>query len=119
MARRARQGTLGMTIPLVPGVTPGSGPAHLSLFGYDPIALPVGRGVLEAVGVGLEVGPGEGAARGNFCPLDGQGRITDRRARRPPTEQAAPIVQRLSAIRLQGASVEVRHVREHRFALVL
>jgi len=119
MDRLARQGTLGMTIPLVPGVTPGSGPAHLSLFGYDPIALPVGRGVLEAVGVGLEVGPGEVAARGNFCTLDGQGRITDRRAGRIPTEQAAPIVQRLSAIRLQGASVEVRHVREHRFALVL
>jgi 2,3-bisphosphoglycerate-independent phosphoglycerate mutase len=119
MDRLAREGTLGMTIPLGPGLTPGSGPAHLSLFGYDPIARPVGRGVLEAIGVGLEVRRGDVAARGNFCTLDGQGRITDRRAARIPTEQAAPIVQRLSRIRLEGASAEVRHVREHRFALVL
>jgi 2,3-bisphosphoglycerate-independent phosphoglycerate mutase len=119
MDRLAREGTLGMTIPLGPGLTPGSGPAHLSLFGYDPIARPVGRGVLEAIGVGLEVRRGDVAARGNFCTLDGQGRITDRRAARIPTEQAAPIVQRLSGIRLEGAWAEVRHVREHRFALVL
>ncbi len=119
MDRLASEGALGMTIPLAPGLTPGSGPAHLSLFGYDPIARPVGRGVLEAIGVGLEVRPGDVAARGNFCTIDAQGRIADRRAGRIPTEQAAPIVERLSAIPLDGASAEIRHVREHRFALVL
>ncbi len=70
MDRLAREGTLGMTIPLGAGLTPGSGPAHLSLFGYDPIARPVGRGVLESIGVGLEVRPGDVAARGNFCTID-------------------------------------------------
>src|SRR3990172_3122125 len=80
MDRLAREGTLGMTIPLGAGLTPGSGPAHLSLFGYDPIARPVGRGVLESIGVGLEVRPGDVAARGNFCTIDAQGLITDRRA---------------------------------------
>ncbi|MBM2844600.1 MAG: cofactor-independent phosphoglycerate mutase [Anaerolineales bacterium] len=98
MDRLAREGTLGMTIPLGAGLTPGSGPAHLSLFGYDPIARPVGRGVLESIGVGLEVRPGDVAARGNFCTIDAQGRITDRRAGRIPGDQAAPITERLAEI---------------------
>jgi 2,3-bisphosphoglycerate-independent phosphoglycerate mutase len=119
MDRLAREGTLGMTVPLGPGLTPGSGPAHLALFGYDPIAHPVGRGVLEAIGVGLEVKTGDVAARGNFCTVDAQGRITDRRAGRIPGDQAAPIAQRLGEIRVEGAQVTVRHVREHRFAIVL
>jgi len=119
MDRLAREGTLGMTIPLGAGLTPGSGPAHLSLFGYDPIARPVGRGVLESIGVGLEVRPGDVAARGNFCTIDAQGLITDRRAGRIPRDQAAPITERLAEIRVDGASVAVRHVREHRFAIVL
>src|SRR3990172_2017526 len=116
MDRLAREATLGMTIPLGSGLTPGSGPAHLSLFGYDPIARPVGRGVLESIGVGLEVKPGDVAARGNFCTLDAQGRITDRRAGRIPGDQAGPIAQRLDEIKVDGAKVTVRHVREHRFA---
>src|SRR3989304_5438229 len=107
MDRLASEGTLGMTIPLMAGLTPGSGPAHLSLFGYDPIARPVGRGVLEAIGVGLEVRAGDVAARGNFCTLDSQGRISDRRAGRIPTAQAAPLVDRLARIRLDGAAAEV------------
>lgn len=119
MDRLAREGTLGMTVPLGAGLTPGSGPAHLSLFGYDPIARPVGRGVLESIGVGLEVRPGDVAARGNFCTIDAQGRITDRRAGRIPGDQAAPITERLAGIRVDGAQVAVRHVREHRFAIVL
>ena len=119
MDRLARAGTLGMTIPLGAGLTPGSGPAHLALFGYDPIARPVGRGVLESIGVGLEVRPGDVAARGNFCTIDAQGLITDRRAGRIPGDLAAPITEQLAAIRVDGASVAVRHVREHRFAIVL
>lgn len=118
MDRLAGEGTLGQSIPLEPGLTPGSGPAHLALFGYDPIASPVGRGVLESIGVGLEVRAGDVAARGNFCTLDPEGRITDRRAGRIPGEEAAPLVDRLSGIRLEGAQAMVRHVREHRFAVV-
>ncbi len=88
--RLAVEGSLGLSQPLLPGLTPGSGPAHLALFGYDPMARPVGRGVLEAIGVGLRVGLGEVAARGNFCTVDAAGRITDRRAGRIPSEAAAP-----------------------------
>jgi 2,3-bisphosphoglycerate-independent phosphoglycerate mutase len=117
--RLATEGTVGRVVPLTPGLTPGSGPAHLALFGYDPIARPVGRGVLEAIGVGLQVRPGDVAARGNFCTLDPQGNISDRRAGRIPNEAARPIVERLASIQVKGASSEIRHVREHRFALVL
>jgi 2,3-bisphosphoglycerate-independent phosphoglycerate mutase len=117
--RLAKEGVLGMTVPLGAGLTPGSGPAHLALFGYDPIARPVGRGVLESIGVGLEVRPGDVAARGNFCTIDAQGRITDRRAGRIQGDLAAPITERLAEIQIEGAQVTVRHVREHRFALVL
>jgi 2,3-bisphosphoglycerate-independent phosphoglycerate mutase len=118
MDRLARGGILGQTVPLGAGITPGSGPAHLSLFGYDPIAQPVGRGVLESIGVGLQVRAGDVAARGNFCTVDDQGRITDRRAGRIPGDQAEPIARRLDGIELDGAQATVRHVREHRFAVV-
>lgn len=118
MDQLAQQGSLGAIVPLGPGLTPGSGPAHLALFGYDPIAQPVGRGVLESIGVGLEVARGDVAARGNFCTVDAQGRITDRRAGRIPGEMAAPIAERLATIRVDGAETVVRHVREHRFAVV-
>jgi len=118
MDRLAAEGALGQTIPVGRGITPGSGPAHLGLFGYDPLEYIVGRGVLEAVGVGVHVAPGDIAARGNFCTLDAQGRITDRRAGRIASEQAAPLVERLARLQIPGATVEARHVKEHRFALV-
>ncbi len=115
----ATEGTLGQTIPLRPGITPGSGPAHLSLFGYDPLEHEVGRGVLEAIGVGMEVRKGDVAARGNFCTVDASGRITDRRAGRIPTEKSTPLVHRLATIRLGGVRMEVQPVREYRFAVVM
>lgn len=118
MDRLAGEGALGLTLPVGRGITPGSGPAHLGLFGYDPLQYIVGRGVLEAVGVGLRVEPGDVAARGNFCTLDVQGRITDRRAGRIGSERAAPLVERLARLHVPGATFEVRHVKEHRFALV-
>lgn len=117
--RLAAEGTLGQLIPIRPGITPGSGPAHLALFGYDPLAYEVGRGVLEAIGVGLEVRKGDVAARGNFCTVNAFGKITDRRAGRIPTEQAAPLVERLARIQLTGVRTEVRHVREYRFVVVM
>ncbi len=116
--RLAREGTTGQTIPISLGVTPGSGPAHLALFGYDPLIHDVGRGVLEATGVGMQIAVGDVAARGNFCTLDEKGLITDRRAGRIPTEAALPIVDRLREIEIPGYSFEIQHVREYRFVLV-
>jgi 2,3-bisphosphoglycerate-independent phosphoglycerate mutase len=119
MDRLAAEGMLGQTLPIDYGVTPGSGPAHMSLFGYDPVAHEVGRGVLEALGVGMYVHRGDVAVRGNFCTVDANGIITDRRAGRIPSEEAAPLIEKLKAIKLPGVEIEARHVKEYRFALVM
>lgn len=119
MDRLAAEGTLGQTIPIRPGITPGSGPAHLALFGFDPIKYEIGRGVLEAFGIGLHVGKGDVAARGNFATLDADGNISDRRAGRIPTEEARPIVEKLKQIKIPDIETEVEVVKEYRFALVL
>jgi 2,3-bisphosphoglycerate-independent phosphoglycerate mutase len=119
MDRLALEGAIGQATPIRSGITPGSGPAHLALFGYDPIKYEIGRGVLESVGVGLKVHDGDIAVRGNFCTLDEQGNITDRRAGRIPTEEALPLVERLKTIDIPGVTTEVRHVKEYRFALVM
>ncbi|MBN2046067.1 MAG: 2,3-bisphosphoglycerate-independent phosphoglycerate mutase [Anaerolineales bacterium] len=119
MDRLAAEGTLGQTIPVRPGVTPGSGPAHLSLFGYDPIEYKIGRGALEACGVGENIKAGDIAVRCNFCTLDRDGKITDRRAGRIPTEEALPIIEKLKTIQVPGVEVTVRHVKEYRFAIVM
>ncbi len=119
MDRLAREGTLGQTVPIRPGVTPGSGPAHLALFGYDPLVYDIGRGALEATGAGLVVRPGDVAVRGNFCTLDENGLISDRRAGRIPSSEAAPLVERLQTIEIPGVSTAVRLVKEYRFAVVM
>jgi 2,3-bisphosphoglycerate-independent phosphoglycerate mutase len=119
MDRLAAGGTLGQIIPVSPGVTPGSGPAHLGLFGYDPLTYVVGRGVLEATGVGLRVNKGDVAARGNFCTVDSDGLISDRRAGRIPSDEAAPLVDKLRSIEIPGVGIELRHVKEYRFAIVM
>jgi 2,3-bisphosphoglycerate-independent phosphoglycerate mutase len=115
----ARRAACGLIRHVGPGITPGSGPGHLGLFGYDPLRFRVGRGVLEALGIDFELRPGDVAARGNFCTVDGAGRITDRRAGRIQTELCASLCQRLRAIRLGGAEIFVEPVKEYRFALVL
>jgi 2,3-bisphosphoglycerate-independent phosphoglycerate mutase len=106
---------------VTPGVTPGSGPGHLALFGYDPLAVEVGRGVLETVGLGIEVRPGDVTARANFATSGADGRLTDRRAGRIPTEAATKIARGLGAAvpRIEDVAVEVHPGLEHRFALVL
>ena len=119
MDRLAAEGTLGQIIPVDYGITPGSGPAHLALFGYDPLIYDAGRGVLEATGIGMTVEKGAVSARGNFCTLDDQGLISDRRAGRIPSEEALPIVEILSQVQIPGIEMEVRHVREYRFAVIM
>lgn len=115
----AARSALGLTVPVAPGVTPGSGPGHLAIFGYDPIRYEIGRGALEALGVDFELGPDDVAARGNFCTVDDAGLLTDRRAGRLPTEVSRGLVERLRAIRLDGAECFIEPVKEHRFAFVL
>jgi 2,3-bisphosphoglycerate-independent phosphoglycerate mutase len=119
MDRLAAEGMLGQTLPIDYGVTPGSGPAHQSLFGYDPVKFEVGRGVLEALGVGMYVHRGDVAVRGNFCTIDASGKISDRRAGRIPSEEAEPLIEKLKAIKLPGVVIEAKHVKEYRFALVM
>ncbi|MGQ9681173.1 MAG: 2,3-bisphosphoglycerate-independent phosphoglycerate mutase [Anaerolineae bacterium] len=116
----AASGICGLHDPIGPGITPGSGPSHLALFGYDPLRFEIGRGVLEAVGIDFPLTSQDLAARGNFCSVDEQGNITDRRAGRISTELAAQLTAKLQAqVKLPGVQVFVEPVREHRFVLVL
>lgn len=115
----AASGGLGLHWPVGPAVTPGSGPGHLSLFGYDPLRYRIGRGVLEALGVEFDLRPGDIAARGNLCTLDSDGIVSDRRAGRISTERAIPACESLDAIEVPGARIFVQAVKEHRFLMVL
>lgn len=117
--RLATRSEVGLTVPVGAGITPGSGPGHLALFGYDPLTFDIGRGVLEAVGIDFDLGPDDVAARGNFCTLDDGGHITDRRAGRIATEVTSELLGNLRAIKLPGVDVLLEPVREHRFVLVL
>jgi 2,3-bisphosphoglycerate-independent phosphoglycerate mutase len=114
----AREGVCGLSIPVLPGITPGSGPGHLGLFGYDPLQYRIGRGILEALGINFDVGPRDVAVRGNFCTVDQAGLITDRRAGRPTTERCVSTCRKLQEIRVPGVEVFVEPVREHRFVVV-
>jgi 2,3-bisphosphoglycerate-independent phosphoglycerate mutase len=115
----ATRGACGLVRHVAPGITPGSGPGHLGLFGYDPLAYRVGRGVLEALGIEFDLRPGDVAARGNFCTVDAAGLISDRRAGRITTELCTRLTERLRTIRLPGVELLVEPVKEHRFVLIL
>jgi 2,3-bisphosphoglycerate-independent phosphoglycerate mutase len=114
----AREGICGLSIPVLPGITPGSGPGHLGLFGYDPLEYRIGRGILEALGIHFPVGTSDVAARGNFCTVNETGVITDRRAGRPTTERCVAMCRKLKQIRIPGVEIFVEPVREHRFVVV-
>ena len=115
----AKRSALGLTDPVAMGITPGSGPGHLALFGYDPIAFQIKRGVMEALGVGLNLEKGEVAARGNFCTLASDGTIADRRAGRIPSAESAPLVKLLDTITLSdGVGVSVYPLKDHRYAAI-
>lgn len=117
--RLARQGATGLLIPVARGITPGSGPGHLGLFGYDPLEHRIGRGVLTALGIDFDLQPTDVAARGNFCTVDGEGNVVDRRAGRIPSEEGQRLADLLQEVDLEGAEVFVEPVKEHRFLLVL
>jgi 2,3-bisphosphoglycerate-independent phosphoglycerate mutase len=116
----AKESVSGLSKPVGAGITPGSGPGHLALFGYDPLAWDIGRGVLEALGIDFALGPDDLAARGNFCTVDpATGNITDRRAGRIATEVCVRLVKKLRPIKLPGVEVFVEPVKEYRFVVVL
>ena len=115
----ARDSVCGLIDPVGTGITPGSAPGHLAIFGYDPIKYSIGRGILEALGIDLEMMPGDIAARGNFCTIDSNGIITDRRAGRISTEKNTELCQLLNEIAVEGAEIMVTPVKEHRFVLII
>lgn len=112
----AARGVCGLSDPVFMGITPGSGPAHLALFGYDPLRYQLGRGILEALGSGVEVGRNDLVARGNFATLK-DGLVVDRRAGRIPTEENVRLCERLNAglPRREGVAIRVFPGKEHRF----
>jgi len=114
----AAGGVLGLSTPVLPGITPGSGPGHLGLFGYDPLEFQIGRGVLESLGIDFELGPDDVAIRGNFCTLDAAGKITDRRAGRIPSEVGERLCTKLNQIKVPGVEAFVRPVKEYRLVIV-
>ncbi len=121
--RLAAKGVSGSMIPIKPGITPGSGPGHLGLFGYDPLKYLIGRGVLEASGIGFHVGPKDVAIRCNFCTVDADGSITNRRGGSGSTdrlsnEEMIPRVEKLRQVSIPGVELFVEPVREHRFAVI-
>ena len=116
----AKNSMLGLHDGIRSGITPGSGPAHLSLFGYDPLKYIVGRGALSALGIDFDLHPSDVAARGNFCTVDDQGRVTDRRAGRIPTEITVRLCQLLNDnIKIPDVEVFLEPVKEYRFLLVI
>jgi 2,3-bisphosphoglycerate-independent phosphoglycerate mutase len=118
--RLAAEGSIGLVEPVGPGITPGSGPGHLALFGYDPLEYELGRGALSAAGLEVELNPGDVAARGNLATLDAAGNVTDRRAGRIPDDEAAEVVQRLrDGIDIAGVDVLLVPEAQHRVLVVL
>ncbi|HEX7089383.1 MAG TPA: 2,3-bisphosphoglycerate-independent phosphoglycerate mutase [Longimicrobiales bacterium] len=119
--RLARAAAVGMLEPVAPGISPGSGPGHLALFGYDPVRWNIGRGVLSALGVGFDLREGDVAARLNFATLDAEGRVVDRRAGRPSDAENRRLVERLRADvpAPEGVELFFEPEKEHRAVMVL
>ena len=116
--RLASGGICGLVDPVGMGITPGSAPGHLALFGYDPIRYNIGRGVLAAIGIGFDLHSDDIATRGNFCTVDENGIITDRRAGRILTEKCNELCHLLDGMVIDKVQLFVCAVREHRFAVI-
>ena len=114
----ATKAICGLIDPVGPGITPGSAPGHLALFGYDPLTFTIGRGVLEATGIDFNLESGDVAARGNLCTVDEAGLVTDRRAGRISTAKSTELCQLLDGLVIDKAKILVRPVKEHRFIVV-
>ena len=114
----ATKAICGLIDPVSPGITPGSAPGHLALFGYDPLSFNIGRGTLEAIGIDFDLESGDVAARGNLCTVDEAGLVTDRRAGRIPTDKCAELCQLLDGLVIDNVKIIVRPVKEHRFIVV-
>lgn len=115
----ASSSVLGLSNPVAPGITPGSGPGHFGLFGYDPFKCNIGRGVLAALGIGFSLEPSDIAARVNFCTVDTNGVITDRRAGRIKTALCTELAEELDNINITDVEIFVRPVRDHRAVLII
>lgn len=115
----AEEGITGLHLPVGSGITPGSGPGHLGLFGYDPLTYVIGRGALSAAGIGFELREGDVAARGNFCTVDADGNVVDRRAGRIDTEKNRRLCEKLGAISIPEVKLFVQPIKGHRFLLVM
>jgi 2,3-bisphosphoglycerate-independent phosphoglycerate mutase len=118
--RLTAEGLCGLHDPIAPGITPGSGPSHLAVFGYDPFRCLIGRGVLEAAGIDFPLTEQDLACRGNFCTVDEEGLVVDRRAGRIPTEKNQELCELLRrGVSLPGVEMFVEPVKDYRFLLVL
>jgi 2,3-bisphosphoglycerate-independent phosphoglycerate mutase len=117
--RIAKESLCGLIDLVGPGITPGSAPGHLAIFGYDPVKYNIGRGVVEALGIDWELKPDDIAARGNFCTINDKGIITDRRAGRISTDKNTEFCRLLNNIAINGAEIAVVPVKDHRFVLIL
>ncbi|MEW9122875.1 MAG: 2,3-bisphosphoglycerate-independent phosphoglycerate mutase [Thermotaleaceae bacterium] len=115
----AAASAVGRSIPVLPGITPGSGPGHLGLFGYDPLQVTIGRGVLESIGIGFKLESADVAARCNFATIDEKGKVCDRRAGRISTEKTQELCNILSSIQeIDGIEIIIKPGKGHRFVTI-
>ena len=118
--RLTAKSVCGLIDPISYGITPGSGPSHLALFGYDPFRYEIGRGVMEALGIGLKLTKEDLTARGNFATMNERGVIVDRRAGRIATEKNQEICRFLQneIKEVDGVQTSIYHGKEHRFVIL-